>query len=180
MTASNLRHERCRTSVLSDRDAFGHRRATIRYWTAPASREIVPAVLTSEADAAVRKILVADDETSVRILLRFFLERRGYEVFEASSAEEIFRTLELERPDVLLLDIHLASEDGLAIGAGLRQERQYSSLTIVFMSGAVDRVEVGRLSSQWNLPILVKPFDFDALLDAIGPPGVHADGKESG
>ena len=114
------------------------------------------------------------------MLLRFFLERRGYEVFEASSAAEIFRILETERPDVLLLDIHLASEDGLAIGAGLRQEKQYSSLTIVFMSGAPDQVETGRLSRQWKLPILVKPFDFDALLRAIDPPRAGADGKESG
>jgi DNA-binding response OmpR family regulator len=113
------------------------------------------------------------------MLLRFFLERRGYDVFEASSAAEIFRILETERPDVLLLDIHLASEDGLAIGGGLRQERQYGSLTIVFMSGAPDQVEIRRLSRQWKLPILVKPFDFDALLSAIDPSRA-ADGKGSG
>ena len=68
----------------------------------------------------------------------------------------------------MLLDIHLGPEDGLAIGAGLRQERQYGSLKIIFMSGTPDEREALRLSRQWNVPILVKPFDFDALLDAIG------------
>jgi DNA-binding response OmpR family regulator len=142
----------------------------------PANRAIVPRVLAaSPFDATARRILVADDEPAIRMLLRFFLERRGYDVFEASSAAEIFRILETERPDVLLLDIHLGSEDGLAIGAGLRQERQYSSLTIVFMSGARDQIEIGRLSRQWNHPILVKPFDFDALLSAIDPPRADAE-----
>jgi CheY-like chemotaxis protein len=179
---SNVRQQGCAgPSKTRDRDEFGHQRATSRYWTAPANREIVPLVLAAPPfDATTRRILVADDEPAIRMLLRFFLERRGYDVIEASSAAEIFRILETERPDVLLLDIHLGSEDGLAIGAGLRQERQYSSLTIVFMSGVTDQVEIGRLSRQWNLPILVKPFDFDALLRAIDPSRAGADGEELG
>jgi DNA-binding response OmpR family regulator len=147
---------------------FSHHLATIRYWTARADPEIVHAVLALGEDAAVRRILVADDDASIRMLLRDFLERRGHEVLEAGSATDIFEALETQRPDVLLLDVHLGPEDGLAIGAGLRQERQYSPLKIVFMSGTPDEREVRHLSRQWNVPILVKPFDFDALLDAIG------------
>jgi DNA-binding response OmpR family regulator len=88
-------------------------------------------------------------------------------VLEAGSAAEIFRTLEVLRPDVLLLDVHLGPDDGLAIGSGLRQESRYGELKIVFMSGTPDRDEVLRLSRLWNVPILVKPFDLDTLLDAI-------------
>lgn len=88
-------------------------------------------------------------------------------MLEASSAAEIFEALDVERPDFLLLDVHLGPDDGLAIGAGLRQEPQYSALKILFMSGTPGEDEVVRLSRLWNVPILVKPFDFDVLLDAI-------------
>jgi CheY-like chemotaxis protein len=132
----------------------------------------VPVVLAvgPRVDAVGLRILVADDDPSVRMLLRVFLERCGYQVVEAGSALEIFEVLETQRPDVLLVDINLGTEDGRAIGAGLRQEKQYSSLRVILMSGGVDAGEVRRLSRLWNLPILIKPFDFDALLTAIVPP----------
>lgn len=115
----------------------------------------------------MRTILVADDDVSIRTLLRAALEQHGHKVLEARCAAEIFRTLETERPDVLLLDVHLGPDDGLAIGAGLRQESEYSSLKVVFMSGTPDKAEALRLSHLWKVPILVKPFDVEAVLDAV-------------
>jgi CheY-like chemotaxis protein len=128
---------------------------------------MVACALRKTDDAATRTILVADDEATIRMLIRTVLERRGHRILEASSATEIFQILDTERPDVLLLDIHLGADDGLAIGAGLRQERQYASLKIVFMSGTAGQREATRLSELWNVPILGKPFDLDALLDAV-------------
>lgn len=123
--------------------------------------------LRNSEDASTRTVLVADDEPAIRTLIRTVLERRGHRVLEASSAAEIFQALDTERPDVLLLDVHLGTDDGLAIGTGLRQERQYGSLRIVFMSGTAGRREMIRLSELWNVPILMKPFDLDALVDAV-------------
>lgn len=124
--------------------------------------------LGNAADAPTRTVLVADDEPTIRMLVRTVLERRGHRVLEASSAAEIFQALDAERPDVLLLDVHLGGDDGLAIGTGLRQERQYGSLKIVFMSGTAERREIIRLSELWNVPILLKPFELETLLDAVG------------
>jgi DNA-binding response OmpR family regulator len=116
---------------------------------------------------SARTILVADDDPAVRELLRTTLERHGHKVLEARSATEIFKTLETEQLDVLLLDVHLGPEDGLAIGAGLRRERENNSIKILFMSETPDEAAVIRLSRLWKVPILVKPVDFDALFDAI-------------
>jgi DNA-binding response OmpR family regulator len=125
------------------------------------------ALRTSEADST-RTVLVADDEPAIRELIRAVLERHGHRVLEASSAAEIFQTLDTERPDVLLLDVHLGTDDGLAIGTGLRQEWQHAALKIIFMSGTAGRREIVRLSELWNVPILMKPFDLDALVEAVG------------
>jgi DNA-binding response OmpR family regulator len=118
-------------------------------------------------DPGVRTILVADDELTIRTLLRTALEHRGHVVLEAGSATDVLKILDTHRPDVLLLDVHLGSEDGLALAAGLRRERQYDLLKIVIMSGSADEQEVVRLSRLWDVPILAKPFEVDALLEAI-------------
>jgi CheY-like chemotaxis protein len=124
--------------------------------------------LRTPDDDSTRTILVADDEPTIRTLIRTVLERQGHRVLEAGSGGEIFQLLDAERPDVLLLDVHLGTDDGLAIGTGLRQERQYGELKIVFMSGTAERREIVRLSELWNVPILMKPFSLEALLDAVG------------
>jgi two-component system, OmpR family, response regulator len=128
----------------------------------------VARVLAAPAEnASARTILVADDDPAIRSLLCAALEQHGHRVLEAGSAAEIFEALDVAHPDVLLLDVHLGPDDGLAIGAGLRQEPQHSSLKILFMSGTPGEEEVVRLSNLWHVPILVKPFDFEVLLAAI-------------
>jgi DNA-binding response OmpR family regulator len=128
---------------------------------------MVRLVLSAVEEVPARTILVADDEPGIRALLRTSLERHGLRVLEANSAAEIFEILDQRRPDVLLLDIRLGPDDGLAIGTGIRQEREHSALKVVFMTGEPDRGDLFRLSHLWNVPILLKPFNVDELLDAI-------------
>jgi two-component system KDP operon response regulator KdpE len=112
-------------------------------------------------------VLVADDDSGMRKMLRSALERDGYLVFEACSALDVFRTLDERQPDVVLLDIQLGLDDGLALGIGLRKEKQFSSLKIVFMTGMLDEPQVVELSRLWKVPILTKPFDWTALAEAM-------------
>jgi DNA-binding response OmpR family regulator len=114
-----------------------------------------------------RSVLVADDDAGMREMLRSALEREGYLVLEARSAVEVFRTLDERQPDVVLLDIHLGPDDGLALGIGLRKEQRYSKLKVVFMTGTFDEPELVELSRLWKVPILTKPFDLAALADAM-------------
>jgi CheY-like chemotaxis protein len=122
---------------------------------------------SSGKSASARRLLIADDDPAIRALLRNVLEGEGYAIAEAASAVEIFQMLDVHVPDVLLLDVHLGPDDGLAIGAGLRQEPRYDAMKIVFMTGTMDQPELLRLSRQWKVPILGKPFDFDALFEAV-------------
>jgi DNA-binding NtrC family response regulator len=114
-----------------------------------------------------RSVLVADDDSGVRKMLRAALERDGYLVFEARSAVDVFRTLDEQHLDVVLLDINLGMDDGLALGIGLRKERRFSSLKLVFMTGTFDQPGLLELSSLWKVPILAKPFDLAALAEAV-------------
>jgi two-component system response regulator AtoC len=63
-----------------------------------------------------RRILVADDDTSIRQLIKTFLAEEGYEVLEASSGEEILERLaEAKPPELVLMDLRMPEGSGIEI-----------------------------------------------------------------
>lgn len=61
------------------------------------------------------KVLVADDENTIREVISLYLKKEGFTVFEASDGEAALAIEEKERPDLLLLDIMLPKMTGLEI-----------------------------------------------------------------
>jgi DNA-binding response OmpR family regulator len=115
----------------------------------------------------LKTILVADDDAGLRAMLREALQLEGHRVVEAGSAIEIFQALDERRPDVILLDVHLGADDGIAIGVGLRRERQYKDVEILFMTGTLDQPELHRMSRMLKAQILAKPIDIADLSEAL-------------
>src|SRR3954462_7023560 len=60
-------------------------------------------------------VLLVDDEAGLRRVLERFLERQGYRVLSAGTAESAYELLAREQADALLLDIHLPQMSGLAL-----------------------------------------------------------------
>jgi DNA-binding response OmpR family regulator len=60
-----------------------------------------------------RRILVADDESRIRLVLRTCLEAEGYEVFEAADGLEALETIIRTAPDLMILDLAMPNLDGL-------------------------------------------------------------------
>src|SRR5207247_10216414 len=60
-------------------------------------------------------VLIVDDEAGLRRVLARFLERHGYHVLSAGTAESAYEMLATEEADALLLDIHLPTMSGLAL-----------------------------------------------------------------
>ena len=80
-------------------------------------------------------ILVAEDHEDTRLLLRLYLENRGFDVLEAGDGEEALRVIESSSPDLVLLDGSLPSIDGFALTRRLRARGEGVRLPIVFLSG---------------------------------------------
>ena len=66
------------------------------------------------------RILVVDDERPIAEILKYNLEREGYEVVLAFDGEEALERLEEEEPDLILLDIMLPKKDGFAVCREIR------------------------------------------------------------
>jgi len=76
------------------------------------------------------RVLICEDESSIRTFTKVNLERGGFTVFEAETGEEALRIVNEEQPDVLLLDVMLPGIDGFEV---LRRIRENSTKIGVIM-----------------------------------------------
>lgn len=89
------------------------------------------------------RILVVDDEESLCEILKFNLEREGYEVLTALSGEEAL-TLELDKLDLIILDVMMGELSGFSMAKILRKRRDTATLPIIFCTARdteADKIE---------------------------------------
>jgi two-component system catabolic regulation response regulator CreB len=107
--------------------------------------------------AGPRHILLVDDEPHVPLLVRPLLERLGVSVQTARTLAEARRSLARQRPDGVLLDLHLPDGSGLDLLRELRAASDTRTLPVLVLTGeGDDRVldEVERIGGL----VLAKPF----------------------
>ncbi|HMA07582.1 MAG TPA: response regulator [Ramlibacter sp.] len=107
------------------------------------------------------RLLVVDDDWSVRAMLREYLEQHGYSVAEAGSGAEMREQIERELPDAVLLDIRLPGEDGLVLARYLREHHEVGIIMVTASGDVVDRVVGLELGAD---DYIAKPFDLRELL----------------
>jgi DNA-binding NtrC family response regulator len=111
---------------------------------------------------AATRILVVDDEPSIRLLCRVNLELEGHEVLEAHSLASARATLAAEDVDVVVLDVHLHRERSDALVAECHARRP--PIPVVLVTGSVDITHPGLSEADAVLP---KPFELDQLLSTV-------------
>ncbi|MDO4720752.1 MAG: response regulator YycF [Peptostreptococcaceae bacterium] len=84
------------------------------------------------------KILIAEDERPISDIIKFNLEKEGYEVITAFDGKEALQKALEEKPDLLLLDIMLPQMDGFEI---CKRVREKSSVPIIFVTAKEEEVD---------------------------------------
>ncbi len=103
------------------------------------------------------KILLVEDEVSIRKFIKINLEREGFEVFEAGSGEEGLKIAEEKEPEIVLLDIMLPGIDGFEVCDRLRSS--FPGLGIIMLTAkAEDYDKIMGLQSGTD-DYLTKPFN---------------------
>ena len=111
------------------------------------------------------RILVAEDETIIRLDLRALLERAGFEVCaEARDGEEAVELARSARPDVAVLDVKMPKLDGIEAARRILDERP---IPIVMLTAYAQDELVQRAAEAGVFGYLVKPFREQDLLPAI-------------
>jgi DNA-binding NtrC family response regulator len=82
------------------------------------------------------RILVVDDEGTIRYMLRTFLEMKGCQVTEAGSGEEALQLLPAARPDVALIDIVLPGKNGVEVLSDVKQQSPNTEVVLITSHGS--------------------------------------------
>ena len=115
-----------------------------------------------------KRVLVIDDDDSIRLFIRRVLERQRYEVLEARNGDEGIRIYRENLPDLVLLDLYMPEKDGLETLRDLRKETPPPR--VVTMSGGGPKYDVTILQSARFLgsqSALVKPFSIGELMELV-------------
>jgi len=112
---------------------------------------------------AAGRILIADDEDSLRWVLEKGLRQAGYEVTVVKDGPGALRAFELEEPfDLVLLDVRMPGMDGLAVLARLREIRPDVHVIVMTAHGTMDTAIQAMQRGAYDY--LAKPFDLDEVV----------------
>src|SRR6476659_5185810 len=99
-----------------------------------------PSALPSRSvpDPTKRRVLVADDESRIRDLVRSYLEAEGFEVETAANGVEALDVARERHPDLVLLDVMMPGIDGIEV---LRRLRTESDVYVIMLTARADEVD---------------------------------------
>lgn len=112
------------------------------------------------------KVLLLEDDRDMVTLLRTFLELEGYTVSAMKLGESVLPLLERENPDVVLLDVFLAGQNGLQIMETIRSHPRLRSTRVVMVSGMDVSTECMKKGAD---AFLLKPYMPDDLVRLLKP-----------
>ncbi|MDB4303264.1 response regulator [Desulfosarcina sp.] len=115
-----------------------------------------------------RKILVVDDEESIRDLLSIILEGEGFEVITACDGNEGLTKALQEVPDLCILDLMMPNVAGGVLAGGIRDNEKTCNVPIIFLTGVFSDDEADMIKNRFaGERLLAKPIDKDALIKTI-------------
>ncbi len=111
-----------------------------------------------------QKILIIDDETQIRKILRISLEASGYKIIEATTGNEGIISAATYHPNLIVLDLGLPDKDGLIV---LKNIREWSNIPILILSVRNAEEDIITALNNGADDYLTKPFNTGELLARI-------------
>ncbi len=110
------------------------------------------------------KIMVVDDEMHIRELVRFYLDKAGFDTIEAANAEEALNIVENQYIDLAVVDIMMPGMDGFELVEQMRQYREFPVIMLTAKSQSKDKLRGFSLGID---DYVTKPFDPDELMARV-------------
>jgi DNA-binding response OmpR family regulator len=113
-----------------------------------------------------KKIVLAEDNSTLSLLLKFRLEKEGYELFIATDGKEALQLIESHEPDLILTDIMMPFVSGLEVISHVRNQLVSGSPIIVFSSAGQEEMVLKAFNLGAN-DFMGKPFSPNELVIRI-------------
>jgi DNA-binding response OmpR family regulator len=111
-----------------------------------------------------RKVVIVDDDRTTRDQLQQILESSGWTVAQAPSGLRLLSLLEVDRPDIILLDVAMSWINGFELCRAMKANTNYRNIPVVFISGRSAPSDIETGLSCGAADYFVKPLDTQALL----------------
>jgi CheY-like chemotaxis protein len=115
----------------------------------------------------MKKILIIEDDEDSLYLMKFFLEKNGYNVIEAKLGREGLRLAKEEKPDLILIDIQLPDIKGEEVTKLIRQSAGLQDVPVVAITAFAMPGDKERFLSSGHSGYIQKPIDPDNILKQI-------------
>jgi diguanylate cyclase (GGDEF)-like protein len=115
----------------------------------------------------VSRILIVDDDQDIARILRFRLEKKGYDCVLASNGVEALEVLDNVHPDLVLLDVMMPKMDGFTACREIRRRNASARIPIIMLTAKAGTSDKVNGISEGADDYVVKPFEFDELLARI-------------
>ena len=114
-----------------------------------------------------KQLLLIDDDPNLILLVKDYLEFRGYDVTTAENGREALEVLEQKVPDMIICDVMMPEMDGYSLVKHIRQEPRVNSVPVLFLSAkgqSQDRVKGLNEGADFYM---VKPFEPEELVAQV-------------
>ena len=114
-----------------------------------------------------KRVLIIDDEASLRALVRANLEADGLGVDEAADGIEAMKMLRESQPDLILLDIMMPGKDGIEVLEELAADEELSKIPVILLTAKGELEDMERGAALGARGHITKPFDPEQMVRTV-------------
>ncbi|MFH0919946.1 MAG: response regulator [Fibrobacterota bacterium] len=114
-----------------------------------------------------KKILLVDDEAGIRRILRIFLEVEGFQVLEAVNATQAFRSIDEDKPDVVILDVILFGTTGFEICEKIKSDPKTRDTFVILFTALTKDSDVAEGERVGADLYLMKPLNPRDIVERV-------------
>lgn len=116
---------------------------------------------------SLKRVLVVEDNERNRKVVRIVLNAQGYEVLEATNADEALEILRTDTPDLILMDIGLPGMSGDELTRQIKADPQWANLPIIALTAHAMKGEREQFLDAGCDDYISKPIDTHVLVDLV-------------
>jgi CheY-like chemotaxis protein len=132
----------------------------------PSGDHTAPAPMTTKGSDSLR-VLVVDDEASVRVSLQRYLAGKGHEVETTASGEDALNRLKASKYDAVIVDMRMPDLSGEQLFERLRSNDPSHAERVIFTTGDLVNEQMRRFLDGTGRPCVPKPFEFASFDQAL-------------
>ena len=114
----------------------------------------------------MKKIMVVDDEATLRITVRTLLESNGYLVSEAIDADDCWDKIQKEKPNLILLDIRMPGMKAHDLIKKIKEDMRLRDIKIVYMTAVIGTKKLTK-KIEGVVDAIEKPFKNEDLINVV-------------